>query len=234
MACQRARLTWGYQHIILPHPCQSSHKEELHPCQDLFQGFTEKTCPLPAAACGLVGKTQGAFPLHDNFLMVKESAAMLREKRIYSLLLKLDIAKAFDTVNWQFFIQVLRKVGFGNKWIAWIEMMLSSASTRIILNDDPGPPIWHACGLRPGDALSPMIFIILMDVLRALFDKAEEAGLLSRLTHAIPQRLSLYADDVIAFIKACPEEAHSIRFRLDLFAGASGLRCNKFAFTHLV
>lgn len=47
--------------------------------------------------------------------------------------------------------------------------------------------------------MSPMIFILAMDSLNSLFVKAEELGLLQPL--GIPHRVSLYADDVIAFVK---------------------------------
>jgi hypothetical protein len=68
----------------------------------------------------LVSENQGAFlkgrSLHDNFKLVKESTKFLKKKKANRLLLKLVIAKAFDTVAWQFLIEVLQKKRF------WKEM----------------------------------------------------------------------------------------------------------------
>ena len=81
-------------------------------------------------------------------------------------------------------------------------MILSTSSSSILLNGIPGRKIWHARGLRQGDALSPMLFILVMDALSLLFDKAEEEGVLPQIQaqQPIPQRLSVYADDVILFM----------------------------------
>lgn len=68
--------------------------------------------------------------LHEKFILVRESAKELQSKKINNVLVKIEIAKAFDTVNWQFRIQILMKIGFGDRWIHWIEVLLSSASTN--------------------------------------------------------------------------------------------------------
>ncbi|KAM0925087.1 hypothetical protein ACQ4PT_004437 [Festuca glaucescens] len=49
--------------------------------------------------------------IQDNFLLVKESAKLLHRKRFPSLLLKVDIAKAFDNISWPFLLSVLRHRG---------------------------------------------------------------------------------------------------------------------------
>jgi hypothetical protein len=65
----------------------------------------------------LVGMNQGAFmkgrSIHDNYKLVEESIKYLRNKKVDSMLLKLDIAKAFDTVAWQFLLEILHQKGFG-------------------------------------------------------------------------------------------------------------------------
>jgi hypothetical protein len=56
--------------------------------------------------------------------------------------------------------------------------------------------------LGRGDPLSPMLFIIVMDVLNSLILKAHDLGLLQPLLrHGRGQRISLYADDVVLFLK---------------------------------
>jgi hypothetical protein len=55
--------------------------------------------------------------------------------------------------------------------------------------------------LRQGDPLSPMLFILIMDVLGVLFSRAEEAGLLQQLYLGKNlHRISIYADDVVLFL----------------------------------
>lgn len=52
-----------------------------------------------------------------------------------------------------------------------------------------------------------MLFILVMDILNSVFNKACEIGLLSPLSCRNPgQQISLYADDVAIFIRPVQEE----------------------------
>jgi hypothetical protein len=64
-------------------------------------------------------------------------------------------------------------VGFPAVWREWIDVLLSSVSTRIQLNVTQGDRICHAQGLCQGDPLSPMLFLLVMEVLNSLFRKAD-------------------------------------------------------------
>ena len=109
----------------------------------------------------LVRANQSAFIrgriIHENFRAVQLSAKLLRRNKRPSALLKIDIAKAFDTVSWSFLFQLLDHMGFSRRWINWMSMLFSSASTRIILNGAPGRRICHARGLRQGDPLATFV-----------------------------------------------------------------------------
>lgn len=73
---------------------------------------------------------------------------MFKQKNMAKLLLKLDIGKAFDTISWPFLMQVLQHRGFGPRWRNWLALLLSTASTRVLLNGKPGRPIDLERGLR--------------------------------------------------------------------------------------
>jgi len=91
-------------------------------------------------------------------------------------------------------------MGFSRRWLNWISLILSTASTKIILNGLPGHRICHARGLRQGDPLSPLVFVIAMEALNALIKNAETKGILKPLgDNAIQERIFLYANAVLTW-----------------------------------
>jgi retron-type reverse transcriptase len=130
----------------------------------------------------IVSRSQTAFiktrTIHDNFMYVRNTACRLHRTKTPSLLIKLDIDKAFDTVRSDYMLDLLQRLGFSQRWRALLVTLFSTASSRIILNGIPGKDILHGHGLRQGDHLSPLLFDIAIDPLQRLLEKATESGLL--------------------------------------------------------
>jgi hypothetical protein len=90
-----------------------------------------------------------------------------------------------------------------------------------------GPPIRHLRGVRQGDSLSPLLFIIAIDILHRLLLKAVEDGVLKKLKpSAVKYQCSFYADDVVMFIRPSVQEARAVKEILRIFGAASGLQTN--------
>lgn len=105
----------------------------------------------------LVKNNQSAFvkggSLYDNFRAVQLSARWSHGRNHPCVLLKVDIAKAFDSVSWEFLLELLRHAGFSLRWTDWILAILSTASTKVSINGVLSRRICHARGLRQGDLL---------------------------------------------------------------------------------
>jgi hypothetical protein len=96
----------------------------------------------------VVSANQSAFVkgrcLHDNFLLVRQVARKINQRRQTGVLLKLDLTRAVDTMSWGFLQEVLRAMGFGPLFTKWIALLLYSANTRVLVNGVPGRRIQHS------------------------------------------------------------------------------------------
>ena len=72
----------------------------------------------------LVNKAHNAFvggrQILDASLIANEVIDSMKRRKERGVLCKLDIEKAYDHINWSFVLATLKKMGFGRKWIAWI------------------------------------------------------------------------------------------------------------------
>ena len=82
--------------------------------------------------------------------------------------LKLDMAKAYDRIEWSFLIDVLDSMGFSQKWKNLVLNCISSVSFSVLLNGSPCQTFSPQHGLRQGDPLSPYLFILCAKVFSGL------------------------------------------------------------------
>jgi hypothetical protein len=102
-----------------------------------------------------------------------------------------------------------------------------TTSSCYLLNGQPGRRILHCRGRRQGDPLSPMLFLLAMEPLQRLFQKAQENNLLAKVSKGCQDfKVSLYADDAAVFIKPSANDLQVTNTILQPFADASGLQTN--------
>ena len=158
---------------------------------------------------------------------MSNAAKKLHQRKRLPVLIKNDISKAFDSLSWEFLLDVLRNRGFGRRWCSWICGLLSSASSSVLINGELSAPFALDQGVRQGDPVSPAFFIIAMDTLQAMLLWAAQRGLLSPLgLNTNTPRASLFADDAVLFFRPTPVDNQVIAGMLDLFGEASGLHIN--------
>ena len=146
------------------------------------------------------------LPIH--LLHFNECLDSRLKSRLPGVVCKLDIEKAYDHVNWEALFYLLGWMGFGLKWRRWIKACITSVCFSVLVNGSPEGFFGSSRGLRQGDPLSPLLFLLIMEVLSRLLKKTEECNLFRGFhvgfVNSVGVRIShmLFADDTILFCDA--------------------------------
>lgn len=179
----------------------------------------------------LISARQTAFisgrQISENSVATREVLQHIKESGRAGIFLKLDFAKAFDSIEWDFLIKVMVARGFPQRWINWIIMLLETSSSRVLINGDASEIFKHKRGLRQGDPLSLMLFNIAADVFRQMViatSKTIQGGITRKVKESI--LAYQYADDTVLVAKADALSLISLKIVIKLFSSVSSLRVN--------
>ena len=151
---------------------------------------SDQTCSVP-------GRT-----IFSNVSLLRDILDHIELTRECAILVNLDQEKAFDRVDRSFLLDVLRSYGFGHDFCHWISTFYNGASMKIILNDWLTDRIPLERGVRQGDPLSPLLYVLCVEVLADLIRRSPEiSGFHLPGAKGQQARVRLYADDTTCVIK---------------------------------
>ena len=94
------------------------------------------------------------------------------------MILKLDFAKAFDTIEHEAILKILQCWGFNDRWLLWAKAIFSTGSSSVLLNGVPGTKFSCRRGVRQGDPFSPIMFVAGADLLQSMVNRLALQGVL--------------------------------------------------------
>ena len=185
----------------------------------------------------IVSDSQSAFVpgrlITDNVLIAFETLHHMHHNKVGregAMALKLDMSKAYDRVEWCYLEQIMKKMGFHQKWIGLMLACISSVSYSVLINGEPHGNIQPSQGLRQGDPLSPYLFLLCAEGLHSLIKQAEASSDMQgvALCRQGPKITHLFfADDSLLFTRATNIACEKIKLILEQYERASGQQINR-------
>ncbi|KAF1316448.1 putative Pollike protein, partial [Globisporangium splendens] len=128
---------------------------------------------------------------HIRFLADLQDLVTARDEEAYAMFL--DFEKAYDRVNWDYVFQVLDRMGCGGAFSDWVKLLYTSPQAHLLINGHIQPAICPTRGVKQGDLLSVLLFLMVIEPLGNLLRQHEEHGICLTEDHTVPGLF--FADD---------------------------------------
>ena len=216
-------------------PSNMMHYRPISCCNTLYKCISKMLASrLKSILPSLISANQSAFiknrSIGDNVMLAQAICKDYHlRKGAPRCTLKLDIHRAFDSMDWNFILETLRRMNFPSRYIGWIAKCISSCMFSVKINGALEGFFPSNCGLRQGDPLSPYLFVIGMEVLSTYLKhdlNSDPQFAFHWRTSKIKLSHLVFADDLLLF---CRGEYHSISRLNDTlvkFSVTSGLQPN--------
>ncbi|XP_028097184.1 uncharacterized protein LOC114297036 [Camellia sinensis] len=115
--------------------------------------------------------------------------------------MKVEIMKAYDSVRWEFIIDILKAMAFPPTMISWTKACMTSPSFSVCINGSLHGYFKGARGLRQGDPMSPYLFVLAMEILARIFGEKSNHPLFKFHWRCEKSKIVnlCFADDLIIF-----------------------------------
>lgn len=152
-------------------PMKAGEFRPIACCNVIYKTISKMMCNrLRLVLPNLISQIQSAFlvgrSIIENILVCQDLIKHYnRKKTSPKCLMKIDLRKAYDSVKWDFIDDLLKGFCFPEKFRYWIKKCIRTTTFSISCT---GSLYWHfkgTRGIRQGDPISPLIFVMVMEYL---------------------------------------------------------------------
>ncbi|CAN1334813.1 Transposon TX1 uncharacterized 149 kDa protein [Linum perenne] len=218
----------------IPSACRMVDFRPIACCNTVYKCITKVlTNRLRDVLPYLISNSQSAFikgrVIADNIMLAQDLISQYQNKRISPrCVLKVDLQKAFDSISWKALIKILHAMRFPDVMIDWITECLHTAKLSVCINGGSFGYFDARKGLRQGDPLSPLLFVIVMEVLHCLSSRGASAGYVP--LHPRCRKMGIthlcFADDLLFFTNGTAFGVQQVLGTLNAFYAVTGLGVN--------
>nr|GEY83612.1 hypothetical protein [Tanacetum cinerariifolium] len=216
-------------------PSKVSDYRPIACCNVIYKIISKVICNKLKGVLGfLVDENQSAFissrQISDNIMLSQELIRNNHRNRgPAKCSFKINIEKAYDSMEWVFLSSSLKHFGFPELMVKWIMNCIKSTSFTVNVNGDHTGFFKGKRGLRQGDPLSPYLFTLFMEVFNLVLRREIDKNLAFRyhwqckeikLTHLC------FVDDLLLFCNGDSCSVAVLKKVISTFGGLSGLLPN--------
>lgn len=222
---------------LVPKSNNASSLSDFRPiacCNLLYKLITKLlTNRLQMVIDDLISLNQSAFlkgrQISDCSLLAHELVRDFNKPMGSRVCMKVDLKKAFDSVNREFIYYILHCMGFPHTWIVWIQECISTPTFSVMVEGSPAGFFYSNRGIRQGDPLSPYLFVIAMEFWSIQMDLAVAKGEIHPLKRGVPNQIShlLFADDMLVFCRGHKQSLKNLDILFEKLQLNTGLAINK-------
>lgn len=224
-------------HCLIPKKVGADSPDQFRPislCNSFYKiMYKILTSRLLMVLPSLIAKEQNGFvpgrQILNSVIDVHDYIHSLSCSNNQGFIMKVDIAKAYDRVEWDFLERVLLAFGFNNSIMRIILQLISTTSIVVLADGCSSEFFSPSRGLRQGDPLSPILFTIMADCLGRYIGKLVLDGEIKGLQPSSQPLIfshGKFVDDTIFMGKAEVREARNLKNTLSLYFSASGQLIN--------
>ena len=140
--------------------------------------------------CGIPGRS-----ITSNLALFRDFIAYYQSNNLHGYIISLDQEKAFDRVNHQFLIRIMKTCNFGENFINWINTIYKNNTSFILQHGHLSLPVKISRGVRQGCPLSALLYLLVGEVFAELVRQNKDVKGFKLPGSGTETKISQYADD---------------------------------------